>query len=82
MPGTAIAQQAAILGIWEFDLEQSDKKEGPSTVIVRSDSSASYGSETVRWRILGDSLALALNGEWVNYRLRLKGKRLTCRAGT
>jgi hypothetical protein len=81
MPGAAAAQQAAILGTWEFDLEQGNKKEGPRTVIVRSDSSASYGTETVRWRILGDSLALALGGEWVNYRLRLKGKRLTLSGG-
>jgi hypothetical protein len=79
--GTAGAQQAAILGTWKFDLQQGDKKEGPRTVIVRPDSSASYGAETVRWRIVGDSLALALGGEWVNYRLKLKGKRLTLSGG-
>jgi len=79
--GTAGAQQAAILGTWKFDLKQGDKKEGPRTVIVRPDSSASYGAETVRWRIVGDSLALALGGEWVNYRLKLKGKRLTLSGG-
>ena len=45
------------------------------------DSSASYGNETVRWRLVGDSLALALGGEWVNYRLKLKGKRLTLSGG-
>ena len=80
-PGAAAAQQPAILGTWKFDLKQGDKKEGPRTVIVRSDSSASYGAETVRWRIVGDSLALALGGEWVSYRLRLKGKRLTLSGG-
>lgn len=80
-PGAATAQQPAILGTWKFDLKQGDKKEGPRTVIVRPDSSASYGAETVRWRILGDSLALALGGEWVNYRLKLKGKRLTLSGG-
>jgi hypothetical protein len=79
-PGTAGAQ-AAILGTWQFDLEQGDKSEGPRTVIVRPDSSASYGAETVRWRIVGDSLALALGGEWVSYRLKLKGKRLTLSGG-
>jgi hypothetical protein len=79
--GTAGAQEAAILGTWKFDLKQGDKKEGPRTVIVRPDSSASYGAETVRWRIVGDSLALALGGEWVNYRLKLKGKRLTLSGG-
>jgi hypothetical protein len=81
LPGTAVAQQPAILGTWKFDLKQGDKKEGPRTVIVRADSSASYGAETVRWRIIGDSLALALGGEWVNYRLKLKGKRLTLSGG-
>jgi len=79
----AVAQQkqAAILGTWKFDLKQDPKKDGPRTVIVRPDSSASYGSQTVRWRIVGDSLALALGGEWVNYRLKLKGSNLTLSGG-
>src|SRR5690242_17698006 len=73
-PRVAHGQQMAILGTWKFDLKQDQKKEGPRIVIVRPDSSASYGTQTVRWRIVGDSLALALGGEWVNYRLKLKGK--------
>jgi hypothetical protein len=80
-PAVAAAQQTAILGTWKFDLKQGPKKEGPRIVIVRADSSASYGDETVRWRLVGDSLALALGGEWVNYRLKLKGKRLTLSGG-
>jgi hypothetical protein len=82
-PTVAAAQQkaAAILGTWKFDLKQDQKKEGPRTVIVRPDSSASYGTQTVRWRVEGDSLALALGGEWVNYRLKLKGKNLTLSGG-
>ena len=80
-PRVAGAQQAAILGTWKFDLKQDQKKEGPRIVIVRPDSSASYGTQTVRWRIIGDSLALALGGEWVNYRLKLKGKKLTLSGG-
>lgn len=80
-PTVASAQQAPILGTWKFDLKQGDKKPGPRMVIVRADSSASYGAETVRWRIIGDSLALALGGEWVNYRLKVKGKRLTLSGG-
>lgn len=79
-PVAAPAQQSAVLGTWKFDLKQGDK-EGPRTVIVRADSSASYGVETVRWRIVGDSLALALGGEWVNYRLKVKGTRLTLSGG-
>ncbi len=81
VPGTAGAQAPTILGTWKFDLKQGEKKQGPRMVVVRPDSSASYGSETVRWRIIGDSLALALGGEWVNYRLRVKDRRLTLSGG-
>ena len=81
-PAMVSAQQAApILGTWKFDIKQGNKKQGPRTVIVRADSSASYGAETVRWRVVGDSLALALGGEWVNYRLKVKGKQLTLSGG-
>jgi hypothetical protein len=71
-----------VLGTWKFDLKQG-KKSGPRTVIVRADSSASYGDETVRWRLKPDSLLLALGGEWVGYRLKLakNGKRLTLSGG-
>ena len=75
------AAKASLIGTWTFDLKQGPKKNGPRIVIVRQDSSASYGTQTVRWRVLGDSLALALGGEWVNYRLKLKGKRLTLSGG-
>jgi hypothetical protein len=81
LPVSGQAQAPAIFGTWKFDLKQGDRKSGPRTVIVRPDSSASYGAETVRWRLLGDSLALALGGEWVNYRLKVKGKRLTLSGG-
>lgn len=81
VPALAAAQRPAILGTWQFDLTQGPKKQGPRMVIVRADSSASYGDETVRWRLVGDSLALALGGEWVNYRLKVKGKRLTLSGG-
>ncbi|MGH7527617.1 MAG: hypothetical protein ACREMX_13040 [Gemmatimonadales bacterium] len=80
-PSIAGAQQVTLLGTWKFDLKQGPKKEGPRMVVVRADSSASYGTETVRWRIIGDSLALALGGEWVSYRLRLNGRRLTLSGG-
>jgi hypothetical protein len=84
LPVRGAAQAASkypLIGTWKFDLKQGPKKEGPRIVIVRPDSSASYGTETVRWRIVGDSLALALGGEWVNYKLKLKGKSLTLSGG-
>jgi hypothetical protein len=80
----ARAQSASgeeLVGTWKFDLKQGDKKMGPRTVVVRPDSSASYGKETVRWRIKPDSLLLALGGEWVSYRLKLKGKQMVLSGG-
>ncbi len=79
----AAAQRAApgVIGTWTFDLRQGGKPEGPRTVIVREDSSASYGEETVRWRIQGDSLWLAVGGEWMVYGFRVRGKRLTLSGG-
>jgi hypothetical protein len=75
------APSASLIGTWKFDLKQDPKKDGPRTVIVRPDSSASYGTQTVRWRLVGDSLALALGGEWVNYKYKFKGKRLVLSGG-
>ena len=71
----------SLIGTWKFDLKQDPKKDGPRTVVVRPDSSASYGTQTVRWRLVGDSLSLALGGEWVNYRYKFKGKRLVLSGG-
>jgi hypothetical protein len=75
------ARSDDLLGTWKFDLKQGDKKTGPRTVVVRPDSSASYGKETVRWRVKPDSLLLALGGEWVSYRLKLKGKSMVLSGG-
>ena len=84
MPAAAqtSAKSPTVLGTWKFDLKQG-KKSGPRTVIVRPDSSASYGDETVRWRLKPDSLLLALGGEWMSYRLKFAkgGKRLTLSGG-
>jgi hypothetical protein len=81
--GLVTAQRPApsIIGTWRFDLRQGDQKEGPRTVIVRADSSASYGEETVRWRLQGDSLWLAIGGEWAVYGIRVRGNRMTLSGG-
>jgi hypothetical protein len=78
-----LAQSAApaILGTWQADLKEQKRKDAPRTVVVRPDSSASYGTETVRWRLKPDSIMLALGGEWVTYRMQLKGPRLTLSGG-
>lgn len=83
MADAAMAQRPvpSIVGTWKFDLRQGEKVEGPRTVIVRADSSASYGEETVRWRIQGDSLWLAIGGEWMVYGVRVRGTRMTLSGG-
>ena len=80
-PLAAQTSAPAILGTWQADLKDAKRKDAPRTVIVRSDSSASYGTETVRWRLKPDSIMLALGGEWVTYRLQLKGVKLTLSSG-
>lgn len=79
-PGAAAAQTSTVPdplhGTWE-----AKTKDGVHMVVIRSDSSASYGDETVRWRIQKDIIWLALGGEWVDYRMKLRGKSLTLSGG-
>jgi len=75
-------QSPSIAGTWEADLKDAKRKDAPRIVIVRPDSSASYGTETVRWRMKGaDVVSLALGGEWVDYKYKLKGNTLTLSGG-
>lgn len=78
LPAAASAQQKAELtGTWE-----AKTKDGPKTVIIRPDSSASYGKEIVRWRWpRPDRILLALGGEWVEYKMKLSGAKLTLSEG-
>lgn len=77
------AQKASptIVGTWKVDEQQSTRKDAPRTVIVRADSSASWGTETARWRLKGDRLWLAIGGEWEDYKMKLKGQVLTLSEG-
>ena len=67
-------------GIWQLK-KGKVKADGPKTVIIRTDSSASWGKETVRWRLKTDQIMIALGGEWETYRLKLKGDQLTLSGG-
>jgi len=80
---SALAAQAAprrpaLEGRWEA--------RGPDDAIrhimVRADSSAQFGDDVARWRLVGDSLWLTLgDGVWMVYRMALKGERLTLSGG-
>lgn len=75
-PDAAAQRAPRIEGTWK-----ADTPDGPQTVIVRGDSSASFGDETVRWRIVADSIFIALGDEWMVYNFALRGRRLTLSGG-
>jgi hypothetical protein len=78
-----LSAQAAtpILGTWKAELRDKERKDAPREVVVRPDSSASWSKETVRWRLKPDSILIALGGEWVTYKLQVKGTRMTLSGG-
>ncbi len=47
-------------------------------IMVRSDSSAQFGQDVARWRVVGDSLWITLgDGVWQVYGMKLAGEKLT-----
>lgn len=72
----------SIEGTWEVSLRDQNRRDVPRTVIVRADSSASWGEEHVRWRMVaGPKIMLAIGGEWEIYDVRLRGNQLTLSGG-
>lgn len=69
-----------VAGTWQLE-KGKVKAEGPKTVVIRADSSASWGKETVRWRLKSDQIMIALGGEWEIYQLKVKGERMTLSGG-
>ena len=72
----AQSPSADLSGTWE-----AETPDGPQTVIVRSDSSASFGEEMVRWRLLADTIYIQFGDEWVGYNFLLQGDLLTLSGG-
>src|SRR5205814_1009036 len=51
-------------------------------IMVRGDSSAQFGDQVARWRMVGDSLWLTLgDGVWQVYGMKLDGDKLTLSGG-
>jgi len=74
-----VAPPNPLYGTW---VTEKKIKDAPATVIVRPDSSASYGTETVRWRIrTTGKILLALGGEWVEYDYRIRSGKLVLSGG-
>ena len=77
---TSIRSNPGLEGTWQLE-KGKVKADGPKTVVIRADSSASWGKETVRWRLKGDRIMIALGGEWETYKLKMKTDRLTLSGG-
>lgn len=73
---TSHADPPDISGAW-----RAQTPDGPKEVIVRPDSSASFGEEVVRWRLAPDTVYLAFGDEWVGYHVVRKGNTLTLSGG-
>ena len=51
-------------------------------IMVRSDSSAQFGDQVARWRLVGDSLWITLgDGVWQVYGMKLEGDKLKLAGG-
>lgn len=51
-------------------------------IMVRSDSSAQFGKDVARWRVVGDSLWITLgDGVWQVYGMKIAGDKLTISGG-
>ena len=75
------AQKVDVTGIWRVK-SGKEVKNGPREVIIRADSSASWGKETVRWRLKGDKvITILIGGEWETYDLKVKSSSLTLSGG-
>ena len=76
LAGAAQSASPELSGTW-----RAETPDGPQVIIVRPDSSASFGDDIVRWRIAGDSLHLALGDEWMVYKYELRRNMLTLSGG-
>lgn len=80
IPVVPAQHNADITGTWRVDAG-TDTKNGPREVIIRADSSASWGKETVRWRLKDDKISIVLGGEWETYKLKVRDNALTLSGG-
>ena len=76
-----LLQDNPIVGTWKLEDEKL-KTNGPREIIIRPDSSASWGREHSRWRVLPKGqIKIAVGGEWETYKYKVKGTRLTISGG-
>ena len=78
LPIPLLAQQAPIdlSGSW-----QAETPDGPQTIVVHEDFTASFGEETVRWKLEADTIFVLFGDEWLGYNFALDGDILTLSGG-
>ena len=77
LAGSLGAQTPGILGDWEAKTD-----DGLRHILVRPDSSAQFGDQVARWRVVGDSLWITLgDGVWEVYGLKVTREQLTIAGG-
>ena len=71
------ARRSHLEGKWQAKTDDEIRN-----IMVRADSSAQFGEQVARWRIVGDSLWLALgDGVWQVYGMKLEADKLTLSGG-
>jgi len=71
------ARRPRLEGKWQAKAEDQVRN-----IIVRGDSSAQFGDQVARWRVVGDSLWLTLgDGVWQVYGMKLEADKLTLSGG-
>lgn len=81
LPAASAAQSGPKLaGTWEV-AAGAEVGNGPRSVVIRADSSASWGKETVRWRVVKEKIWIAIGGEWEIYKLKLSRNRMKLSGG-
>ncbi|HLS47035.1 MAG TPA: hypothetical protein VK012_00835 [Gemmatimonadales bacterium] len=80
VPGAAVGQQSPIEGTWRVDAKL-DTRGGPREVVIRPDSSATWGKETSRWRLADKRIWIAIGGEWEIYELKVGKTELVLSGG-
>ena len=78
VPSALLGQQALpdIVGSWQVDM-----LDGSQMIVVHSDSTVSFGEETVRIKISADTIYILFGDEWVGYNFELRGEALTLSGG-
>ena len=79
-PAASQDRDPPIAGTWQLERGKV-KTDGPRRVVIRADSSASWGKETVRWRLVDDKIMIALGGEWEIYKIKIRRDRIALSGG-